>query len=193
MQANDRLFITSIMLFIAMAFISAPEGYCGKKPNVGKSIKKGISKVGKGIGGAMKDAKKLLTETKKMMQCMPKMMKVLPHLMTHPTDKQAFNSLKKCIDNVQKMSRTCDKMEIVALSNVPNVGGGIASGCAVAGKYDAKLERLEDKMDQAENLASNPGGAAESMAMNEANAQASGMKRSASSQMSNSTKKRRKN
>ena len=57
MRPENRLFITSIMLFIAMAFISAPEGYCGKKPNVGKSIKKGISKVGKGLGGAMKDAR----------------------------------------------------------------------------------------------------------------------------------------
>lgn len=167
MKKQKSLFITSIILFISMTFVSALENDCySQKANAGKEMKKGFQKIGKGISKVGKDAVKFLKEIKKVVKCIPKLSRGIVHLAKNPHDKQVLSSLQKCINDVNQMSSTCDKPEIMALSVAPDIGSEIAFSCAQVGKYDTKLQLLENKMQQAENLMQDPEDAAENLAMN---------------------------
>lgn len=141
-------FLKSIILFITVMLVAIPDGF------------------GKGHG---KNPGKFLKEIKKVMKCIPKITKGLTHLASNPKDKQALNSLQKCMSSVKKMSSTCDQPETMALAAAPDIGGEIAATCATVGKFDIKIQLAEQGVGAAGTLASNPTGAAESMAKNQAN------------------------
>lgn len=171
MKIKKTLSLKSILILFTIIIISSPEGFSRRSKigkdfkKVGRTIKKGVNKVG---GGATK----FLKEIKNVVKCIPKISNGLAHLAKNPKDKQAFNSLQKCINDVNKMSSTCDKPEILALSAAPEIGGEIGMACGQVGKYDMKLQLFESKMQKAESFMSNPSGAAEGMVMNQASTSA---------------------
>jgi len=167
MKNKTSSIFKSFLVLLAFLFISSSDGFSkGNKiakdfKKVGKTMKKGFGKLGK--SGAVD----FLKEIKNVIKCIPKFTKTIPHLMQHPNDKQAFNSIEKCMNDVKKMSSDCDKPDMLALGAVPDIGGEICMGCNQVNKYNMELKFLESEMQKAQNLAGNPEGAAKDMAMNQ--------------------------
>lgn len=168
MKNKTSSIFKSLLILLAFIFVASSDGFSkGSKiakdfKKVGKTMKKGFGKMGK--SGAVG----FLKEIKKVIKCIPKFTKTIPHLMQHPNDRQAFNSIEKCMNDVKKMSSDCDKPDMLALGAVPDIGGEICMGCNQVNKYNMELKFLESEMQKAQNIASNPVGAANGMAMNQA-------------------------
>ena len=109
MKNKTLPFLKSIMLLIAVMLIATPDGHCKKE--VKSKVARDFKKFGKDVKGALKkiegDAKNFLKGIKNVMPCIPKVTKGLVHLAANPKDKNAFNSLRKCINNIKQMSTIC--------------------------------------------------------------------------------------
>ncbi len=177
---NQKIhFLKNILLLVAVLFIATPDGFSEKskakvaKVKVNSKVARDFKKFGKEVRGVVKkignDAGKFLKEIKSVTKCIPKIVTGLVHLAENPRDKQAFNSLQRCMDSIKQMSNTCDQPEIMALSAVPDLGSEIAMACNEVGKFEIKLQMAEQEFEKAETFASNPVGASEHMAMNQVN------------------------
>jgi hypothetical protein len=164
MAAKRLHFLKSTVMLLLVMLISTTEGF-SKKHHIGnptKTLKKGVKKAGKAVGGSLKIVDKALVKAglpnskdiKQTLKCVVPTLKDLDALRKNPKNAVLLKKLRqgKCRKELQILDNDCHGPAVFVASMIPNVGGAISYVCGQVGSVNSRVESALDKAEQAQAM-----------------------------------------